>query len=91
MSQIKGGLFVARVLSTAQVIIMSATMRADLFSTYMDNAPVYFIEGRTFPVELLYAPASVDDYLHATLVAIFQLHREKPIKFVKIVSRIWLC
>uniref|UniRef100_A0A1I7XD33 RNA helicase n=1 Tax=Heterorhabditis bacteriophora TaxID=37862 RepID=A0A1I7XD33_HETBA len=36
-----------------RVIIMSATLQADLFSKYFDNAPVYVIRGRTFPVDTI--------------------------------------
>lgn len=31
---------------------MSATMDVDLFSCYFDSAPVYYIEGRTYPIEV---------------------------------------
>ncbi|XP_075976970.1 putative ATP-dependent RNA helicase DHX57 [Anticarsia gemmatalis] len=36
------------------VILMSATLNADLFSEYFDNIPVLEIPGRTFPVEQLF-------------------------------------
>ncbi|XP_072937350.1 putative ATP-dependent RNA helicase DHX57 [Epargyreus clarus] len=36
------------------VILMSATLNADLFSSYFDKIPVLEIPGRTFPVEQLF-------------------------------------
>lgn len=37
-----------------RVILMSATLNADLFSDYFDKVPVLEIPGRTFPVEQLF-------------------------------------
>ena len=34
---------------------MSATLECDLFSSYFYDAPVYGIQGRTFPVEVRFA------------------------------------
>lgn len=31
---------------------MSATMESELVSKYFDEAPVYVVKGRTFPVEV---------------------------------------
>ncbi|GMT32428.1 hypothetical protein PFISCL1PPCAC_23725 [Pristionchus fissidentatus] len=65
-----------------KIVIMSATMNAHLFSTYFDNAPIYLIKGRTFPVEVLYAEAldgDGSDYLYNVLIAILQAHEQEPI------------
>jgi len=37
-----------------KLIITSATIDTDLFSAHFDNAPVYQIKGRSFPVEVIY-------------------------------------
>ena len=44
-----------------KVIITSATLDAEKFSSYFFNCPIFTIPGRTFPVEVLYtkAPESV--------------------------------
>ena len=34
-----------------RVVLMSATVNADLFSSYFNNCPVLEIPGRTFPVQ----------------------------------------
>ncbi|GMT04015.1 hypothetical protein PENTCL1PPCAC_26189 [Pristionchus entomophagus] len=65
-----------------KIVIMSATMNADLFSQYFDNAPIYLIKGRTFPVEVFYAEAldgDGSDYVYNVLVTILQAHEREPI------------
>lgn len=37
-----------------KVILMSATLNANLFSDYFKDAPVLEIPGRTFPVEQIF-------------------------------------
>jgi HrpA-like RNA helicase len=38
-------------------VITSATLDSHKFSTFFDNAPVLNIPGRSFPVEIIYAPS----------------------------------
>ncbi|KAI5757196.1 DHX33 [Gulo gulo luscus] len=61
-----------------KVVIMSATMDVDLFSQYFDGAPVLYLEGRQHPIQVLYAKQPQQDYLHAALVSVFQIHQEAP-------------
>src|SRR3954451_12810977 len=44
--------------SDLRVVIMSATLDADALSRKLASAPVVDIPGRTFPVDVLYSPAS---------------------------------
>ncbi len=44
-----------------KVIITSATIDTDRFSTHFSNAPVINVSGRTYPVELRYRPPAGDD------------------------------
>jgi len=44
-----------------KVIITSATIDPERFSRHFDNAPIVLAEGRTYPVEVRYAPAVDDD------------------------------
>jgi len=37
-----------------KLIVTSATLDAEKFSTYFNNCPIFTIPGRTFPVEVLY-------------------------------------
>lgn len=40
--------------SNLKVILMSATLRSEIFSTYFKGAPILCIPGRTFPVEQIF-------------------------------------
>lgn len=62
-----------------KIIVMSATMDVDTFSSYFDNCPVIYLEGRTYPVTIYHAKQMQHDYQHATLCTIFQLHSSTPI------------
>lgn len=42
-----------------KVIISSATINTDLFSTYFDDAPVVKIDAITFPVSIVYDPPAI--------------------------------
>ncbi|ELT92273.1 hypothetical protein CAPTEDRAFT_197070 [Capitella teleta] len=61
-----------------KVIVMSATMDVDHFAEYFNNAEVLYVEGRQFPVKLMYTREAISDYLHTALVTIFQIHQEAP-------------
>ncbi|XP_074605364.1 ATP-dependent RNA helicase DHX33 isoform X2 [Brevipalpus obovatus] len=61
-----------------RVIIMSATMNVDKFSTYFDQAPVYKIAGRQFPIQIFHSSEDQSDHNHACLVTVFQIHRNEP-------------
>ena len=41
-----------------KVIITSATLDVNRFSRYFNNAPIFEVEGRSFPVEVRYRPIS---------------------------------
>ncbi|KAL4665458.1 hypothetical protein H8959_000077 [Pygathrix nigripes] len=60
------------------VIVMSATMDVDLFSQYFNGAPVLYLEGRQHPIQVFYTKQPQNDYLHAALVSVFQIHQEAP-------------
>ena len=57
---------------------MSATLEADAFSCYFNNAKVLYIQGRQFPVEIFYTVSPQTDYVHAAVTTVIQLHEEKP-------------
>ncbi|WP_406565275.1 DUF3418 domain-containing protein [Acinetobacter wuhouensis] len=41
-----------------KIIITSATLDVNRFSQYFNNAPIFEVEGRSFPVEVVYRPIS---------------------------------
>lgn len=43
-----------------RVVLMSATLDADKFSSYFDGCPVLHVPGRTFPVEIRYLEDAVE-------------------------------
>ncbi|HEY6078753.1 MAG TPA: ATP-dependent RNA helicase HrpA [Polyangiaceae bacterium] len=43
-----------------KVIVSSATIETERFAQFFDGAPVIQVEGRTFPVEVLYEPPADD-------------------------------
>lgn len=64
--------------SDLKVIVTSATLNADKFSSYFNDAPIFSIPGRTFPVETLYSREPEADYLDAALVTVMQIHLTEP-------------
>lgn len=50
-----------------KLIVTSATMDANKFSTFFGYAPVFNIPGRTFPVDVLYSRATCEDYVDAAV------------------------
>lgn len=61
-----------------KLIITSATLDAEKFSTYFLNCPIFTIPGKTFPVEILYTKAPESDYLDAALITVMQIHLSEP-------------
>lgn len=64
--------------SPLKVIIMSATMNADLFADYFGNAQIVYLQGRLHNIKIFHVTKDVEDYFHDTFVTIFQLHKEAP-------------
>jgi ATP-dependent RNA helicase DHX8/PRP22 len=63
-----------------KLIVTSATLDADKFSSYFNDAPIFSIPGRTFPVEILYSKEPESDYLDAAITTVMQLHLTEPIE-----------
>jgi ATP-dependent RNA helicase DHX8/PRP22 len=61
-----------------KVIVTSATLDADKFSSYFNECPIFTIPGRTFPVEILYSKEPESDYLDAALETVMQIHLTEP-------------
>lgn len=60
-----------------KLIIMSASLDAKCFSDYFGGAKAVHIQGRQYPVDILYTYQPESDYMDATLVTIFQIHLEE--------------
>jgi pre-mRNA-splicing factor ATP-dependent RNA helicase DHX16 len=70
---------IARFRSDIKIIISSATMDAEKFSEYFDDAPVYNIPGRRYPVDIYYTKAPESDYVEAAVVTTLQIHVTQPV------------
>ncbi|OAY64295.1 ATP-dependent RNA helicase DHX8, partial [Ananas comosus] len=60
-----------------KLIIMSASLDARGFSEYFGGAKAVYVQGRQYPVEILYTYQPEKDYPDATLITIFQIHIEE--------------
>lgn len=61
-----------------KVIVMSATLDAEKFQSYFNNAPLLAVPGRTHPVEIYYTPEYQRDYLEAAIRTVLQIHASEP-------------
>nr|POE72069.1 pre-mrna-splicing factor atp-dependent rna helicase prp22 [Quercus suber] len=61
-----------------KLIVTSATLDAEKFSSYFNECPILSIPGRTFPVEIMYSREPESDYLDAALTTIMQIHLTEP-------------
>lgn len=57
-----------------KIIVMSATLDAEKFQTYFNEAPLLAVPGRTFPVEVYYTPEYQKDYLDSAMRTVLQIH-----------------
>jgi pre-mRNA-splicing factor ATP-dependent RNA helicase DHX16 len=65
---------VARHRPDFKLIISSATLDARKFSTYFDNAPIYNVPGRRYPVAIHYTKGPEANYLEAAVLTSLQIH-----------------
>ncbi|KAJ3025529.1 UNVERIFIED_CONTAM: putative pre-mRNA-splicing factor ATP-dependent RNA helicase dhx16 [Siphonaria sp. JEL0065] len=69
---------IARFRKDLKLLISSATMDAEKFSRYFDDAPIFNIKGRKFPVTTYYTAAPEADYLAAAITTIMTIHVKEP-------------
>jgi len=62
-----------------KLIISSATMDAEKFSKYFDDASIFMIPGRMFPVDIFYTKSPEADYVDAATVTVLQIHVSQPL------------
>jgi pre-mRNA-splicing factor ATP-dependent RNA helicase DHX16 len=60
-----------------KLIIMSATLEAQLFADYF-GAKIVFIEGRRFPVDIHYTLDAVSDYVEGVMTCVMHVHDTQP-------------
>ncbi|SGZ55220.1 CIC11C00000005731 [Sungouiella intermedia] len=57
-----------------KIIIMSATLNAELFSKFFDNAPILFVEGKMYPVSRHYLSGSSEDIVDTMVRTVVQIN-----------------
>jgi pre-mRNA-splicing factor ATP-dependent RNA helicase DHX16 len=70
---------VARFRDDLKLIISSATLDAEKFSKYFDDASIFMIPGRMYPVDIYYTKAPEADYVDAAIVTVLQIHISQPL------------
>lgn len=58
-----------------KIIVMSATLQAEKFSSFFDNAPILFVEGRKFDVSQYYLKQPCDDVVDAVIRCCTQINQ----------------
>lgn len=61
-----------------KLIVTSATMNAERFSSFFGGVPIFTIPGRTFPVEILFSRTSCEDYVDAAVKQALAIHLARP-------------
>ncbi|SCW02396.1 LAFE_0F05512g1_1 [Lachancea fermentati] len=60
--------------SDLKVIVTSATLDAEKFSSYFMDCPIIQIPGKTFPVDVLYSQTPQMDYIESALDTVMEIH-----------------
>jgi pre-mRNA-splicing factor ATP-dependent RNA helicase DHX38/PRP16 len=61
-----------------KLIVTSATLDAERFAAFFGGVPVFNIPGRTFPVELMFARSTNEDYVEAAVKQTLVIHLSMP-------------
>ena len=59
-----------------KLIITSATMNAEKFSDFFGGVPIFYIPGRTFPVDILFSKTLFSDYVDDAVKQALTIHLE---------------
>ncbi|GAB0089419.1 pre-mRNA-splicing factor ATP-dependent RNA helicase DHX16 [Sergentomyia squamirostris] len=70
---------IARFRPELKLLISSATLDAEKFSAFFDDANIFRIPGRRFPVDIYYTKAPEADYIDACVVSVLQIHATQPL------------
>jgi ATP-dependent RNA helicase DHX34 len=68
-----------------KLILMSATINLELFTSYFENAPVIQVPGRLYPIELQYMPVKEWD-VDATKKSV-KIDHEPFLKILQVLSK----
>ncbi|KAF9886157.1 hypothetical protein FE257_011982 [Aspergillus nanangensis] len=65
---------IAKARPDLKLLISSATMDAQKFQKYFNDAPIFNIPGRRYPVDIHYTSQPEANYLAAAITTVFQIH-----------------
>jgi pre-mRNA-splicing factor ATP-dependent RNA helicase DHX16 len=65
---------IAKYRKDLKILVSSATLDAEKFSAYFDDAPIFRIPGRRYPVTTYYTKSPEADYLAAAVTTTMQIH-----------------
>lgn len=69
---------IAKYRKDLKILVSSATLDAEKFSAYFDDAPIFRIPGRRYPVTTYYTKSPEADYLAAAVTTAMQIHLTQP-------------
>ncbi|ORX35989.1 P-loop containing nucleoside triphosphate hydrolase protein [Kockovaella imperatae] len=69
---------IARSRPELRLLISSATLNAQKFAAFFDDAPIFDVPGRRFPVDMFYTQQPEANYIHAAVTTILQIHTTQP-------------
>ena len=69
---------VARSRPDLKLLISSATLDTEKFANYFDNAKIFKVPGRRYPVDIYYTKAPEADYVLASVITTLQIHVTQP-------------
>lgn len=61
-----------------KIVIMSATLDAEKFSKFFDNAKILYVKGRQHPVKIFHSAEGQPDYVDSAMRTFFQIHTDQP-------------
>jgi len=61
-----------------KILVSSATLDAQKFSEFFDDAPIFNIPGRKYQVNVFYTESPESNYITAVLSTVFQIHISQP-------------
>jgi ATP-dependent RNA helicase DHR2 len=61
-----------------RLVIMSATLDAQRFSSFFDNAPILYVEGRMHPVQRYYVKTPLDNVVDGVVQTVCQTNMSEP-------------
>ena len=68
---------IAKARPELKLIISSATLDAQKFSAFFDDAPIFNVPGRVHPVQIHYTPQPEANYLQAAYITVLQIHQSQ--------------